>query len=167
MGSGILKTSIAVVFFGEGIRSGVDASSKTSGSDVCWAMDHNINIQVRFVDTDALSHINNSAFAHYAEHARIQFFQDLGGKLGHLILARLAIDFRSQVHFGSQLSVNTQVANVGNSSIQLHQVVSASSEALQVAAEIESVVVYFDYEENRPMRVPEELRERLENFAVV
>ena len=40
-------------------------------------MSHNTNIQVRFVDTDALGHVNNSAFAHYAEDARIRFFQDL------------------------------------------------------------------------------------------
>lgn len=130
-------------------------------------MSHNTNIQVRFVDTDALGHVNNSAFAHYAEDARIRFFQDLGGKLGHLILARLAIDFRNQVHFGNELTVTTQVANVGTSSIRLQQKIRSRLNDLAVAAEVESVVVYFDYQANHPIPVPEGLREKLDPFRVI
>ena len=93
--------------------------------------------------------------------------EDLGGKLGHLILARLAIDFRNQVHFGNELTVTTQVANVGTSSIRLQQKIRSRLNDLAVAAEVESVVVYFDYQANHPIPVPEGLRKKLDPFRVI
>ena len=106
-------------------------------------MPYRTDIQVRFADTDALGHVNNSAFAHYAEHARIEFFQHLGGRVGGLILARLAIDFRRQVHFGTTVMVETGVERVGTSSIALRQGIYAVGDTAEVAAEVESVVVHF------------------------
>ena len=38
---------------------------------------------------------------------------------------------------------------------------------LAVAAEVESVVVYFDYQANHPIPVPEGLREKLDPFRVI
>ncbi len=60
--------------------SGNDRSVPPCGVGVCYLMPYRTDIQVRFADTDALGHVNNSAFAHYAEHARIEFFQHLAGR---------------------------------------------------------------------------------------
>ena len=72
-------------------------------------MVHRTDIQVRFNDTDALGHLNNTSYALYAEHARITFFQDVGGSVGSLILAHLSLDFRQQVKFGDNVAVETWV----------------------------------------------------------
>ena len=117
------------------------------------------NVQVRFADTDALGHLNNTAFSFYAEGARLEFFSDLGAEVQGLILARIALDFRRQVRFREDVYVLTKVERVGNSSVTLAQEVYAEGE---LAAEISSVVVLFDYEAGRPKRIPEGLRGRLE-----
>ena len=130
-------------------------------------MPYRTDIQVRFADTDALGHVNNSAFAHYAEHARIEFFQHLGGRVGGLILARLAIDFRRQVHFGTTVMVETEVERVGTSSIALRQVIYAVGDTAEVSAEVESVVVHFDYKTDQPRRIPDGLRGKLAAFAAL
>ena len=116
------------------------------------------NVQVRFADTDALGHLNNTAFSFYAEHARLEFFSDLGAEVQGLILARIALDFRRQVRFREDVYVLTKVERVGNSSVTLAQEVYAEGE---LAAEVSSVVVLFDYEAGRPKRIPEDVRERL------
>jgi len=123
---------------------------------------HRTEIQVRFADTDMLGHLNNAAYAAYAEHSRLAFFRDLDAGVGGLILAHLALDFRRQVRFGETVLVTTEVIRIGNSSVRLRQLVYADGE---VACDIESVVVLFDYRTQRSRNIPEEMRARLEPFS--
>lgn len=122
-----------------------------------------LDIQVRFNDTDALGHLNNTAYATYAELARVNFFHELGIVTGKLILAHIALDFKRQVHFGNRVQVETSVEKIGRSSVTMQQLVFADGE---LAAAIRSVVVYFDYSANRPIPVPETARGLLEHHRV-
>lgn len=117
-----------------------------------------VPIQLRFGDTDKLGHINNAAYASYAEVGRLEFLRALGIEAPTLILARLVIDFRRQVVLGDECSITTQVVRVGNSSIVLAQTLLANGE---VAADFEAVLVWFDYRSQRPARVPDAARAAL------
>ena len=116
---------------------------------------------MRFVDTDALGHINNASYAYYLELARIDLMRSVGLRFGSLILARLAIDFRRQLRFDDEVEVVTEVEAIGNSSIRLRQRVLTETEVAAVAT---SVVVHFDYSAQRPQPVPDDLRGRLAAF---
>ncbi len=115
----------------------------------------NVDLQLRFVDTDMLGHVNNAVFATYAELGRVQFFRDLGIEARTFILARLAIDYRRQVLLSDACRITTEPTRVGRSSIHMRQVLYAND---QVAAEIEAVIVWFDYEKQEPAAVPPEVR---------
>lgn len=123
---------------------------------------HRLPIQLRFSDTDAQGHVNNASYARFLELARIELMRAVGVPLRSLILARLAIDFRRQLHFGDAVEVTTAVEAIGTSSIRLQQRVLTGDE---VAAEATSVVVHFDYDEQRPRPVPDELRGRLAAYS--
>jgi acyl-CoA thioester hydrolase len=103
---------------------------------------HRTNVQMRFGDTDALGHINNASFAMYAELARLEFLAMFGAAVRSLILATLYIDFRRQVKLGEALHVETAVEKIGTTSVTLLQTIFADGER---AADVRSVVVYFDY----------------------
>jgi acyl-CoA thioester hydrolase len=122
---------------------------------------HTAEIQMRFADTDALGHINNGSFIIYAETGRLEFLKVLGSAVRSLILAHLAIDFRRQVRFGEPVAVETWVEAVGNSSVTMRQIVRASG---AVAAEVRSVVVYFDYEAQRSQPWTPALRAALAEY---
>jgi acyl-CoA thioester hydrolase len=124
---------------------------------------HLTAIQMRFGDTDALGHANNASFAQYAEAARLDLLQAMGEEVRSLILAHLAIDFRRQVRFGAELRVASWVERVGTTSVTLLQAVLADGE---VAADVRSVVVFFDYATQRPEPLPASARSRLERHAV-
>ena len=126
-------------------------------------MTHTTDIQVRFNDTDALGHINNSSFTHYAEIARIDFLKSSGARESGLILAHIELDFRKQVMFGDEVTVESQIEKLGNSSVTLVQRVLANNE---LACDIRSVVVNFDYKANKPQRIADEARERLEPYLL-
>lgn len=121
-------------------------------------MPHSMQIQVRFNDTDALGHVNNAAYAHYAELGRLYFLRERSADVRKLILARLELDFRRQVRFGDEVSVRTSVARLGTSSMHMEQTIYAGD---AVAAEVRSVVVYFDYETGQSTPIPDELRAKL------
>jgi acyl-CoA thioester hydrolase len=114
-----------------------------------------VPIQLRFGDTDKLGHVNNAAYASFAEVGRIELLRSLGIAAPSLILARLAIDFRRQVVLDDECSITTSVVRVGTSSIVLAQVLTANG---LVAADFEAVIVWFDYEAQRPARVPDAVR---------
>lgn len=121
-------------------------------------MTHVLPIQLRFRDTDRFGHVNNAVFATYAESARVDFLYGLDPAPPGLILARLAIDFRRQLHLGQSVEMRTRVGRVGTSSIGLAQELHADGAR---AAEIESVVVVYDYDRERSLPVPEGLRTAL------
>ena len=119
-------------------------------------------IQMRWSDTDALGHLNNTSYANYAELGRLRFLE-LGFKAaGSLILAHLAIDFRKQVSYGTPLHVETWVERLGRSSIILRQDIFAGAD---VAAQVRSVAVHFDYTTQRSVELSAEARERLAPYV--
>jgi len=119
---------------------------------------HDIEIQVRFCDTDALGHVNNASFAQYAEIGRLESLRVIGQEVTSLILARLAIDFRAQVTPGDTVIVSTSIERIGRSSITLKQTITANG---KIAADVGSVVVYFDYNTNRAQELPADLKAKL------
>jgi acyl-CoA thioester hydrolase len=142
---------------------------------------HVTPIQVRFGDTDRFGHINNASFATYLESARIELITSLGYPLGGMILAHMAIDFRRQLHVGDPLVVFTRVERIGTSSVTMLQALVRPAKAelgLGLAralpldqaplgervADARTVVVRFDYREDRSVPVPEDLRAQLAPF---
>jgi acyl-CoA thioester hydrolase len=116
---------------------------------------HRYDIQVRFADMDMMGHLNNAGYATYSEAARLAFLATSGLTGVSIILARLAIDFRRQVRLGEAVRVESWVEAIGTSSFTMRQEMFAAGE---LAAEISSVLVHFDYERNRSVPISEVAR---------
>jgi acyl-CoA thioester hydrolase len=110
--------------------------------------------RVRFRDCDAMGHVNNAVYSTYLEEARIGV---LGG-LGDFILARVEIDFRSELRAGEEVEVRTRCSRVGTKSFDLEHVLEAGG---RVVAEAKSVLVSYDYGREESVPVPDDLRARL------
>jgi acyl-CoA thioester hydrolase len=109
---------------------------------------------VRFRDCDAMGHVNNAVYSTYLEEARIGVL----GDLIDFILARVEIDFRSELRAAEEVEVRTRCSRVGRKSFDLEHVITADG---RVVAEAKSVLVSYDYERGESVPVPEELRRRL------
>ena len=110
--------------------------------------------RVRFRDCDPMGHANNAVFSTYLEEARIGV---LGG-LADFILARVEIDFRSELRAGEQIEVATRCSRIGTKSFHLEHRITAGG---RLVAEAASVLVSYDYERGESVPVPDELRRRL------
>jgi acyl-CoA thioester hydrolase len=111
--------------------------------------------RVRFRDCDAMGHVNNAVYSTYLEEARIGVL----GDLVDFILARVEIDFRSELRNGEDVEVRTRCSRIGTKSFDLEHVISADG---RVVAEARSVLVSYDYELGASIEVPAELRARLQ-----
>ena len=124
---------------------------------------HRTEIQVRFNDTDALGHLNNTAYALYAEQGRVDFLDRFRSKGVYLILAHISLDFLRQVRFRDAVYVLTRVAKLGRTSITLEQEIYGND---ALAARSCSVVVLFDYDAQKPVPVPGVVRAQLGPYLV-
>lgn len=100
---------------------------------------------LRYADTDANGHINNSTFSVLCESGRVHLFtQELYPTLPpgmFFVIARLAIDFRAELHYPGQVRTGTWITRIGRSSLGLAQAIVADG---RVAGEAECVCVLID-----------------------
>ncbi|MDI3257455.1 MAG: thioesterase family protein [Kyrpidia sp.] len=123
-------------------------------------------IRVRFCETDALGHVNNVSYFVYFEQGRTDLMRDIRDILGRevgVVLASIRCDFRVPCYFDEELTVRTEVKAIGRSSMTLTQTVSKAHGA--IVAEGESVVVHVDPRTQRPVPIPDDLREVLGRYA--
>jgi acyl-CoA thioester hydrolase len=110
--------------------------------------------RVRFRDCDAMGHVNNSVYSTFLEEARIEV---LGG-LADFILARVEIDFRSELRAGEEIEVRTRCSRIGSKSLELEHEIHADG---RLAAEAKSVLVGYDYARGQSVPLSDEVRARL------
>ncbi|HUP33063.1 MAG TPA: thioesterase family protein [Gaiellaceae bacterium] len=115
---------------------------------------HVLRERVRFRDCDAMGHVNNAVYSTYLEESRIGVL----GALTEFILARVEIDFRSELRMGEEVEVRTRCSRIGSKSFDLEHVIASDG---RVVAEARSVLVAYDYERGESVPVPAALRKRL------
>jgi acyl-CoA thioester hydrolase len=124
-------------------------------------------VKVRFCETDALGHVNNTSYFIYLEAARIEFFESLGYSMDarkwSFILASTKCDFMNQGFFNQKLSITTYVSKIGTKSFQLdHEILCAQTK--EPIAKGNAVIVYYDFEAQQSCPLPDHLRERLGEY---
>ena len=133
--------------------------------DLAGDFAHRHAVPVRFSDTDAMGHVNNAAYLTYAEIARLAYYEQVTGEplplATHgaeegMILAEIRITYRNQAFYGETLAVETRVDRIGRTSFAMVHRLSAPESRYgpaRVIAVADSVLVMYDYQEERPIPV--------------
>lgn len=133
-------------------------------------------IEVRFVDTDALGHVNNAVYLTYFEAARAGYYAKVTGEpfgTGVLaaertfVIAEADLVYRAPAFFGETLLVGCRFGWTSRSSFGIEYRVRANESVVgpaRVIADGTTIQVMFDLERNRVMRVPPDLIGMFEEF---
>ncbi|MFC0557858.1 acyl-CoA thioesterase [Halalkalibacter alkalisediminis] len=123
-----------------------------------------VPVKVRFSETDAFGHLNNTKAFVYFEEARIEFFKHLGlmqkwTSREHetmVVVADLHGDFIQQIKFDERLTISVKVHQIGRSSIDLHYV--AHNEKSEVCLLGRGTIVQISKETGRSVEWDEDMR---------
>ena len=125
-----------------------------------------ISVPVQWGDEDAFGHVNNTVYLRWCESARVEYLQRIGlwqmheGEGVGPILAAIGCHYKRPVTFPDTVRVSARVTRIGNSSFHMEHLVV--SEAMgTVAATLDSTIVVLDYNRNKTVRVPDEIREAI------
>lgn len=127
-----------------------------------------IEVYVRFSETDAAGHVNNTSYFLYLEEARTKFFHAIG--IGeedphsslNFILASTKCDYLAQAYAGQTLKVSTNVAKIGTKSFSVKHVITNADTDLAVA-QASATIVCFNYVEQKTESIPAPLKDKLES----
>jgi len=126
-----------------------------------------IEIAVRWKELDALNHVNNAQFFSYFEEARIKFLSHINQETISSknsqgpILAHVACNFKSQIHYPDTLSIGSGVSRMGRSSFDIdHDIYSHEQD--KIVATAHSVVVMLDYQSGKATPISDEMKNKIE-----
>jgi len=126
-------------------------------------------IEVRYGDLDPQGHVNNAKFLSYMEQGRVFYLKQLklweGGSFMNLgiILADVQMTFRKAIQFGDPVRVGVRISRIGNKSMTSEYSIEDARNASEFATG-SSVLVAYDYHNNRSVPIPEEWRKAILQF---
>ncbi|MEP3047829.1 MAG: thioesterase family protein [Roseibium sp.] len=91
--------------------------------------------KLRYADTDRQGHVNNAVFATFLETGRVEVIigQALAEQGASFVIARLELDFLSEVNWPGTVEIGTAVLEIGRSSFKLIQRVFQDGNAVASA----------------------------------
>ncbi|MEW9797916.1 acyl-CoA thioesterase [Alteromonas sp. CYL-A6] len=117
---------------------------------------------VRFYETDALAHVNNTVIAGWFESAREPIFRVFSPSLDlqnwPLIIASYKIDFLAQIFYGKPVTIKSYISRLGKSSLDIYQEVWQEG---NLSASGTTTMVHFDYATQRSVVIPDDIRATL------
>jgi acyl-CoA thioester hydrolase len=126
-------------------------------------------IQVRFADLDPLWHVNNARFFSYFETGRFAYYRHLGlfdgvnfHDLGSII-ADVHLTFLAPILLGQNIRVGTRICRLGNKSMDMEGVIEDLDTGKNQAV-CKTVIVSYDYHENKTRPIPEKWRQVVSAF---
>lgn len=129
---------------------------------------HSVPVQLRFNDTDALGHVNNSVYLSFYDLGKTAYFEAIQkGKMIQkdvdIVVAHIDVDFISPVFLSDEIAVQTRVESIGNKSFSLKQrIVDLNSG--QEKCICRTVMVGFDFQNNCTKPISEKWRHSIEEY---
>jgi acyl-CoA thioester hydrolase len=123
---------------------------------------------VHWGDQDLFGHVNNVVYFRWFESARVAYLDRIGMARLHgeevtgPILAAISCNFRRQIEYPDTVRIGTRVTRIGNTSMTVEHALWSVTKGGEHAADGTSTVVVFDYPSQRPIRVPDEIRRKIE-----
>ena len=137
---------------------------------------HRHTVEVRLSDTDAMGHVNNARYLTYVEIARVAYYEEVTGNplpIGAhgaeegMILAEIRMTYRSPAFYGESLTVETRTERIGTTSFSMvHRITAPESRygPARLVAVSDSTLVSYDYQQERPIPVPDDWRTAIAAF---
>jgi len=137
---------------------------KTSARTLAVGDTHQVELPLRWGDSDALNHLNNAMYFRLMEEARIQILYGAGFALPSdqgLILAHASCDFLRPLTYPATVRVTHKLTRLGRSSAEFELLLEKTGDAGGPYARARNVLVWMDYVANASAPWPQEVLSKL------
>ena len=127
---------------------------------------HIERIAIRWGDMDAKGHVNNTVYFRYMEQARISWLdalapeEDAWRRTG-IVIVTASCHYRRPITYPGTVEVRLSVGRIGGSSVNTYYELRVDRNSV-LYADGEAVVVFVSASTQKPVRIPEEVRARLQ-----
>ena len=127
---------------------------------------HTMRMPIRWGDMDAMGHVNNTVYFRYMEQARIGWFdalvpEETAWKSTGIVIANASCNFKRPINYPGTVEVKVYARAPGGSSVGTFYELRVDEDQ-QIYADGEAVVVFIDMGTQKPVRIPEDIRKRLQ-----
>jgi acyl-CoA thioester hydrolase len=127
-------------------------------------MVHVERIAIRWGDMDAMGHVNNTVYFRYMEQARIGWFDalvpsDEAWRTTGMVIANASCNFKRPLNYPGTVEVRLLVGPPGGSSVPTFYELRVENDLYADGA---ATVVFIDMAQQKPMRIPQKIREALQ-----
>ena len=131
-------------------------------------MKHSIPIQLRFNDTDALGHVNNSTYFSFYDLGKTEYFRTLYGdnyftKEIYIVVAHAEVDFLEPVFLTDEISVETAVTHIGSKSFTLYQQIR-DKRTDSIKCKCTTIMVGYDFKKKITIPISDEWRRVIADY---
>lgn len=120
-------------------------------------------ISPRFLETDALGHINNTVLPMWFEAARDGIFRlfnpDMDTTNWKLMLASYNVNFHAETHYGTDVEIRTFISRIGNSSFDAYQECWQNGEKTVSGT---TTMVHFSHHAKKSQPIPQAVIEKMQ-----
>ena len=132
--------------------------------------EHQLSLELRidFSDLDMYKHVNNLTFIRFLQSGRVSFWEATGLAKSFsesdqgAILVSTHCDFKKSLYYPGKAVVKTKLGYIKNSSFAVDQLIL--NEQGEICAEGRDIAVYYDFNKNQSLPIPEELKEVMKQF---
>jgi acyl-CoA thioester hydrolase len=126
---------------------------------------HIERIPVRWGDMDAMGHVNNTVYFRYMEQARISWFdrlvpEDAAWQSIGIVIANASCNYKRAITYPATVEIRLQIGAPGGSSVPTYYEMRVGADP-EPYADGAAVVVFIDSRKQKPVRIPENIRDRL------
>lgn len=126
---------------------------------------HEMRIQIRWGDMDAMGHVNNTVYFRYLEMARVEWLESLGGAPSPdgqgPVIVNAFCNFYRQVTYPGELIARHYVSSPGRSSFDTWITLERADEPGVICAAGGATTVWQDAALQKSVELPTWLREHL------
>jgi len=125
---------------------------------------HTERIEIRWGDMDAMGHVNNTVYFRYMEQARIGWFEsllprgDAWSAIG-IVIVNASCNFKKPINYPGSVEVKVFAGAPGGSSVPTYYELLIEG---QLYADGAATVVFVDAQKQKPLRIPQSLREAMQ-----
>lgn len=135
-----------------------------AGENEARKLVHVERIPIRWGDMDAMGHVNNTVYFRYMEQARIGWFDALvpqadAWKSTGIVIANASCNFKRAMNYPGTVEVRVFIGAPGRSSVPTFYEMLVDETLFADGA---AVVVFIDMDRQKPTRIPEDIRRRLQ-----